>query len=172
MPSSLASPQSGPGIVVVVTHWDESAGHDDVVPLQTSWLSHWSAAGRHTLPVPAKEFPGQAAPVPGQISATSQIPADERHAIPLANTLPGQNGLAPVHDSATSQTPADGLQTTPEFANGKAQKPSEQRSRVQGFPSLQTTGVWTHPLAGLQESTVHGSGSPHWMGMWRQIAVS
>ena len=53
-------------------------------------------------------FVGQLGPLPGQLSATSQSPADARHTTELdLYTLDGQLGPLPGQLSATSQSPAD-----------------------------------------------------------------
>ena len=81
---------------------------------------------------------GQAGPVPGQFSATSQSPADARHVVPLGlNASAGQPLLDPVQVSARSQSPAAARQMVPPLPAGcwQALLDPSHSSSVQGLLS-------------------------------------
>ncbi len=63
--------------------------------------------GRQSTKAPDTLSAGQSAPVPVQLSATSQSPAAERHTVVLGSKVSaGHAGPLPVQASATSHTPA------------------------------------------------------------------
>jgi hypothetical protein len=54
---------------------------------------------------------------------------------------------------------------------GWLQAPPKQSSYVQAFPSLQLRGVWTHPRAGSQLSSVHDIPSLQEIGPEKQFPL-
>jgi hypothetical protein len=132
-----------------------AVGQDGPPPLQTPASVCWppvQEAGLHVV-LGSKRSVGQFGFVPSQTSGTSQIPTCGRHdvpACPAGNTQPvAELQLSRVQGFPSSQT-------------GEApptQLPPRHRSEiVQASPSLQETVLFvvTQPVAGLQESSVHG----------------
>src|SRR5206468_9884868 len=69
---------------------------------------------RQRPPVATLSF-GQAALVPVQFSATSQVPAEERQTVAAETKMSaGHAPLVPVHVSAVSQTPAEERHDVPD----------------------------------------------------------
>jgi hypothetical protein len=85
--------------------WPGAHGPQAPEPLQVQ-LVH----SVHEVPFAAKPSGGQAALVPGQVSATSQSLTAARHVLPERKESAGQTVLVPSQFSATSQTPALGRQ--------------------------------------------------------------
>jgi hypothetical protein len=76
--------------------------------LKPPQLPHAPALVPQLVPLAAYPSPGQLLLLPVQYSATSQVPAEARHAVVLGCVLSaGHVAVLPVQYSATSHTPAE-----------------------------------------------------------------
>jgi len=113
LPGQLADRVTTPAVQLAarqvnVSSWYPLGGQLGLLPEQTSCTSHPpAAAGRQTVPVPAKPSVGQVLP-PLHVSATSHPPlVAVRQTVPLATLASaGQAALPPLHVSGRSQSPA------------------------------------------------------------------
>jgi hypothetical protein len=108
-----------------------------LTPLHSSRLQGFPS---EVHPVPAGSFAsgGHVGPVPGQFSAGSQSPFDDRHSLVVgAKASTGQTVLVPVQVSSTSQTPAAARHTEPAFPAGCVQSSPDpsHSSALHGLPS-------------------------------------
>src|SRR5712691_2764191 len=108
-----------------------------------------SMSGSHASPVPSPSWSACVGfATPGQLSRVSQTPS------PSASTSACRHPEAGSQESTVHVLASLQLRADPDL-----QRPSTHASfAVQASPSLQGAALsrWTHPLAGLHESSVHG----------------
>jgi hypothetical protein len=152
--------------------WKTSVGQASLIPSQSSAMSHWLAAGRHSA-VLLTSSAGQSSLTPSQLSGRSHTPAAGRHIPVLFPSMAGQSKLAPSQVSATSQSPTAGRQIVPESAGasaGQLPAPSQFSAASHAWPALAArhsteVGSWlpSHAPARQVSGSVQSVslGSPH-----------